>query len=52
MTTVKCPASQLQCGDQILVSGAVKTVVAIEALTVLELMMYLFKMTMDKSFKK
>lgn len=30
MTTVKCPASQLQCGDQILLLGEVKTVVAIE----------------------
>ncbi len=30
MTTLKCPASQLQCGDQILVSGQVKTIVGIE----------------------
>jgi len=30
MTQVKCSASQLQCGDQILVFGNVKTVVAIE----------------------
>lgn len=29
-TVVKFPASRLQCGDQILVSGEVKTVVAIE----------------------
>ena len=30
MTTTKCAVSQLQCGDQILVQGDVKTVVAIE----------------------
>jgi hypothetical protein len=30
MTTTKCPASHLQCGDQIIVSGLVKTVVGIE----------------------
>lgn len=30
MTTIKCPVSQIQCGDQILVSGTVKTVVGIE----------------------
>ncbi len=30
MTTVKCPVSALQCGDQIFVSGLVKTVVGIE----------------------
>ncbi len=30
MTTVKCPVSQLQCGDQVYVAGHVKTVVGIE----------------------
>jgi len=30
MTTVSYPASRIQCGDQIVVSGSVKTVVAIE----------------------
>lgn len=30
MTTTKCPVEQLQCGDQILVAGQVKTVVGIE----------------------
>lgn len=30
MTTVKCPVSQLQCGDQIFVAGHVKTVIGID----------------------
>jgi hypothetical protein len=30
LTLCKCDASQLQCGDQILIRGEIKTVVAIE----------------------
>lgn len=30
MTLCKCKASQVQCGDQIIIRGEVKTVIAIE----------------------